>query len=116
MRFAAKGASGDDAAAPTAASLSPRSFLIAEAGVRRDGSQHWVVSVARLSAAIEGVAVDGHDRRVEQKTDGKVRIGDKRLAEGDEIGLAVRDRCVGPPFVYSLLAMTSPPKSRFKAL
>jgi hypothetical protein len=108
MRFAAKGASGDDAAAPTAASLSPRSFLISEAGVRREGSQHWVISVARLSAAIEGVAVDGHDRRVEQKTDGEVRVGDKRLAEGDKIGLAVRDRCVGPQFVESIIGDDKP--------
>src|SRR5262249_30014234 len=92
----------------TAASLAPGSFPIAETGVRRDGSQHWVIRVARLSAAIESVAVGGHERRVEQKTDDEVRVGNEWLAEGDEIGLATRDRGVGAPLVEPIIGDDKP--------
>ena len=65
--------------------------------------EYWVVGVTLLSAAIEGLAIGGHNRVIEQQPDHQVRIGDEGLAEGDEIGAALRDRFVRADFVESII-------------
>ena len=66
-------------------------------------TEYWVVGVTLLSAAIEGLAISGRERGVEQQSDHQVRIGDEGLAEGGEIGAALRDRLARAGFVEAVI-------------
>src|SRR5215475_4615161 len=76
-----------NAGATAAHSPSPPSPLrVSVAGVRCDSAQDRIIGVALLGAAIERLAIERTERRVEVKPCHKVRVADEGLAERDEFG------------------------------
>ena len=51
-----------------------------------------IIRVARFLAAIERLAVIRRERKAALQAARQVRIGDEDAAEGDRIGMALRDR------------------------
>lgn len=71
--------------------------------MRGHPTEYGVVGVTLLRAAIEGLAISGRQRSVEQQSDHQIRIGDEWLAEGDEIDAPLRDRLARADFVEAVI-------------
>src|SRR5680860_617895 len=84
-------------------SSTPSPVCVMVTGIRGNRPEYGIVGVPLLGTAIEGVPVDRHQRRVEEQPCHQVRIGNERLAEGDEIGAAVGDRLVGALLVEAVI-------------
>src|SRR5512147_3162229 len=82
--------------------------------MRGHPTEYWVVGVTLLSAAIERLAISGRERGVQQQSDHQVRIGDERLAEGDEIGAALRDRLARAGFVEAIIGNDNAAEKAFQ--
>ena len=73
------------------------------AGMGGNRAEDGIVGVALLRAAIQGVAMERHQRGVEEQSYHQVRIGDEGLAEGDEIGASLGDGLVGAGLVEAIV-------------
>jgi hypothetical protein len=76
--------------------------------MRRRRAQHRIVGVALIGAAIESFAVGGIERRVEIEPRHEVRVADEGRAEGDQIGVALRNRRVGAVSVEAVIGNDDP--------
>src|SRR5262244_3902654 len=88
--------------------LSPSSLRVSVAGVGHDRPQDWIVGVALLRAAIQGLAIEGAKRDIEIKPGYKVRVADEGLAKRDEIGAPLRDGLVSAHFVEAVIGHEEP--------
>src|SRR5690606_27240446 len=65
--------------------------------------QRRIIDVAALAAAIERGLVERVQRRVLAQAAHQVGIGDERLAEGDQVGLAALHRAFGQGAVVAVV-------------
>ena len=94
---------GLSALAPEIRQSPPSPFGVMIAGMGGNRAENGIVGVALFRAAIQGVAIERHQRGVEEQSYHEVRIGNEGLAEGDEVGAPLGDGFVGAGLVEAIV-------------